>query len=246
MTLFNLNTSPRDRLLFLQETHCIESRRAFAAICGLSVHTIKGILKRDRIGSKSAARIARAFSLNYRWVRYGEEPMSWGTLEGKGTVRLPGLKPAQRKQTAVVTSEITNEARDYISVSTVRPDLAADGRVRPEQGGVPQKYAFRAAWLNHIISDPQKAILMDVDGDSMSPTLQDKDTVLIDLSRKEIVAEGIYAVAVANVIQLKRLSILPGGQIRVIADNPAYHSYTASAGDLHVIGRMIWFGRAIA
>jgi phage repressor protein C with HTH and peptisase S24 domain len=230
----------------LQETHYFESRRAFAAACGISVHTIKGILKRDKIGSKSAAKIAQTFGLNYRWVRYGEEPMSRKESERESGFGFPAMKAVQREQTALVLTAISEKEREYIFVPKVRPELAADGGVRPEKAGIPQKYAFHAAWLNRVSSDPHNAILMDVDGDSMSPTLQDKDTVLIDLSRKEIVAEGIYAMAVANVIQLKRLSILPGGQIRVIADNPAYHSYTASAADLHVIGRMIWFGRAIA
>jgi len=78
----------------------------------------------------------------------------------------------------------------------------------------------------------------------MAPTLLDKDTVLIDLNRTDLREGRIYAIAVGDVVQIKRLQLLAGGRIKVISDNPAYHTYEVRADEIRIIGRMVWFARS--
>ena len=105
-------------------------------------------------------------------------------------------------------------------------------------------YAFRTEWLKSVAWG--KTILLDVDGDSMAPTPLNGDTVLIDLGRTELREGRIYAIAVGDVVQVKRLQLVTGPRIRVIADNPQYHTYESAPNEVKIIGQMIWSARTWA
>ena len=62
---------------------------------------------------------------------------------------------------------------------------------------------------------------IQVDGDSMEPTLKNGDFVLIDESAKNGV-NGIYAVQYAGQILIKRLQFKMDGTIVIISDNTKY------------------------
>jgi len=105
-------------------------------------------------------------------------------------------------------------------------------------------YAFRRDWLARK-GNPENMRLVTVYGDSMSPTLEDGDIVLVDLSRRRIVPGGIYAIRIEDGLMVKRLHPLPGGRIRIISDNPSYAPIEVDPGreDFEVIGKVLWAGR---
>ena len=80
-------------------------------------------------------------------------------------------------------------------------------------------YAFRKDWLKRIATGPDQVVLMKVQGNSMAPTIMDKDTVLIDIGRTRIIEGQIYAMRLDSTIMIKRLTHRPGGIINVISDN---------------------------
>lgn len=83
-------------------------------------------------------------------------------------------------------------------------------------------------------------------GDSMTPTLLDGDIVLIDTSQRRIDQQDrIWALSYGDLGMIKRVRRLPGGNYRVMSDNPAVSPIEATDEEMHVVGRVIWIGRTM-
>lgn len=86
-------------------------------------------------------------------------------------------------------------------------------------------------------------------GDSMSPTIEDGDSLLIDMSKKEIYDGKLYCVRINGQLYAKRLQLIPPCKIKVISDNkdkydPFYVNTTDELTyDFCVIGEIRWWGR---
>lgn len=135
---------------------------------------------------------------------------------------------------------------DYALIPKVKAKLGAGSSLVTdgEQAGL---YAFRKDFLRRIGLDGNGELaLFDVMGDSMAPTIQHMDTVLV--SRKEIdPASGqIYAIRVDDELLVKRILREPGKLI-VKSDNPAYGTFEINLAEpsasVEIIGRVRWQGR---
>lgn len=69
--------------------------------------------------------------------------------------------------------------------------------------------------------NPNKIKLIQVSGDSMMPTLNDGDFVLID-ETKNFGIDGVYAIQLHSQILIKRLKFNLDGTICIISDNKEY------------------------
>ncbi|MNE92257.1 HTH-type transcriptional regulator PrtR [compost metagenome] len=58
-------------------------------------------------------------------------------------------------------------------------------------------------------------------GDSMLPTIKDKDTVYVDLERTTVRDGKVFAICHGGLFKFKRLYNLPLGGIRIVSDNAA-------------------------
>ena len=80
-------------------------------------------------------------------------------------------------------------------------------------------------------------------GNSMQPVIDDRDLLLVDLSNKDFIDEGIYVVRLENTLLVKRLQKIPNG-IVLISDNPQYekiilNSDNFNENDAAIIGKVI-------
>lgn len=85
-------------------------------------------------------------------------------------------------------------------------------------------------------------------GDSMLPTIEGGDSLLIDHSKKEIYDGKIYCVRIENQLYAKRLQKIPPNTIVVVSDNSKYRSFEIDLSkccdyDFEVIGEVCWWGR---
>lgn len=97
---------------------------------------------------------------------------------------------------------------------------------------------FRKDWIDQAKSNPKKAIMTTVHGDSMEPVIMDGDIIMVDTGQKRIFDGYIYALAVGVSIVIKRLYFKPNGLVRVRSDNPEYEPYESAPDDLRVIGEV--------
>ena len=125
---------------------------------------------------------------------------------------------------------------------------AGPGAVVTEELGKPY-FAFDERWLKALTgSQPAQLSIVKVEGDSMAPTLNAGDDILVDLGdSSERLRDGIYVLRIDDAVVVKRLALNPTGRrITVQSDNPAYPDWPdCSLGDIKPIGRVIWSGRRI-
>ncbi len=96
---------------------------------------------------------------------------------------------------------------------------------------------------------PGKTEMIFASGDSMYPTIEGGDSLLIDTSKKEIYDGRIYCVRVEGQLYAKRLQKIPPNKIKVISDNEKkydafYVDFSKDINfDFEVIGEIRWWGR---
>ncbi|WP_282093075.1 S24 family peptidase [Epibacterium ulvae] len=93
---------------------------------------------------------------------------------------------------------------------------------------------------------PENMIIVDAKGDSMSPTMEERDLLMIDTSTADDpLFGGVYAFSFEDALFVKRLQKMPNG-ILATSDNKEYERFTIPAADLgkfNLIGRVVWIGR---
>jgi hypothetical protein len=109
---------------------------------------------------------------------------------------------------------------------------------------------FDPAWLNRLTAAGSEDLnLVQVEGDSMAPTLLPGDDILVDRSDGEArVRDGIYVLRIEDSLLVKRLTMHPvSRRVTVQSDNPAYADWPdLTLTDINLIGRVIWTGRRVA
>jgi phage repressor protein C with HTH and peptisase S24 domain len=84
----------------------------------------------------------------------------------------------------------------------------------------------------------EKLKIIEVDGDSMTPTLISGDRVIIDESKNNYI-DGIYAILLNNQVLIKRLQFKMNGDIKIISDNKNYDSQTYSEAENQIPFKII-------
>lgn len=107
--------------------------------------------------------------------------------------------------------------------------------------------AFDLALLRSITrAPPHRLRLARGVGDSMTPTLQSSDRVMIDTTQNMLkLDDRIYAISRFGAGSIKRLRTIGPGRILVKSDNPTVDDIEVDAQDLVIHGRVIWFARDV-
>ena len=110
-------------------------------------------------------------------------------------------------------------------------------------------FAFDERWLKALTpSAPANLSIVRVEGDSMAPTLNAGDDILVDLGdAADRLRDGIYVLRIDDALVVKRLALNPlGRRVTVQSDNPAYSDWPdCRLDEINCIGRVIWSGRRI-
>lgn len=98
-------------------------------------------------------------------------------------------------------------------------------------------------WLrrNCTFTSPENLSLVTGQGDSMRPTFEDGDALLVDRGVRECRVDGLYCLALNDELYIKRLQRRPDGSVMMISDNRAYEPYQISQGKdrVDVLGRVV-------
>ena len=193
---------------------------------GLGETFVRDLLKRGRAPSPDAlARLARALDTTV------------GYLTGETSDPADGAPAPAPPDYPVIT----------VPEYDVR--LSAGGGAlieRENQSGV---WQFSRAYLvDELRLRPQDLAIVEVQGDSMEPTLRTGDRVLIDHSSRNPALPGVYAIWDSSATVVKRLEKVPGAdppEVVLISDNKAHGEYRVPADLVNVIGRVVWFARRL-
>ena len=106
---------------------------------------------------------------------------------------------------------------------------------------------FDQQWLSRITDSPPNLLFVARGiGDSMFPTLQDADVLIVDRGQARISqADRIWALIYGDMGMIKRVRGLGKGRFLIMSDNPNIPDFEAVEDELRVIGRVAWAGRKI-
>lgn len=96
-----------------------------------------------------------------------------------------------------------------------------------------------AKFRDFSTTKPENAYMFQVDGDSMTPTINTGDWAIADMSQNYISSDGLYLIRTASGLMVKRIQ---SGLNNIIirSDNPAYGEINANVGEIAVLGRVIY------
>jgi len=200
-----------------------ESTNRFAKKCGIGESLVRKYLNGSLPGIDKALAMARASGVSLDWL-----------VSGEGSMR---------------ADEKADEASlddEFAMVPGYNIQVAAGDGALPGPENATRKLAFRHKWLRYRGLKVKNLALVFAKGDSMEPTIDDNNTVMIDTSQKELRDGSIYVIRTNDHLIIKRIQTRLGSQVLLISDNKAYPPIEVSmdeVNDLEVIGRAVWIGK---
>jgi hypothetical protein len=103
---------------------------------------------------------------------------------------------------------------------------------------------FPKAWIETITSSPPALLTWGRGrGDSMMPTINDHDLVLLDRSQTTIrEQDAIWAFTEGDTGSIKRLR-LRNDRVTILSDNPSVPPDEVHVAEIRIVGRVIFIGR---
>ncbi|MGH8388190.1 MAG: S24 family peptidase [Pseudomonas sp.] len=169
--------------------------------------------------------------------------------QGKGL-----SEDARRRLLAAAES---NDGGGVLEVDYYRPGVVGDEvwiahyDVRAAMGGgqIPHDYP---ELLQDVRVSPQHLREMGVEfkehfhlkmvtgwGQSMAPTIKHRDPLLVDISIREFVGDGIYMFSWEGHLYIKRLQWIGDDQIKMISDNERHPPQTIRADETYIQARVL-------
>lgn len=168
-------------------------------------------------------------------------------ISGLNTLTEGAVYEARAKATGPkpVAGEPAFSADEYALIS--RYDVLAAAGAGALVAGEEEigKLAFRRDWLKQRGLSQKDLAVIQIRGDSMSPTLRDGALVLVDCRETRPKTDGIYVIRIDDHLVAKRLQIDIDGGIVICSDNPAYQPRPVTpdkVAHLHIVGRVVWGG----
>jgi len=200
------------------------AQKRIAEKIGRSPSYLNDILKGRTSGSLSVRQgIAEAVGMDYaEMLELGREALAAGA------------------ESSVVVCRDT----EFMTVPMVRARLSGGAGSFETEGEVVGYYAFRSDFLRRK-GAPESMVLFQVAGHSMSPVLENGDTVMVDQAQAEVISGHIYAVGIEDTVVVKRIEIEPGVMV-LKSENPDYGRHDVPLhehANVRVIGRVVWSAR---
>jgi len=202
------------------------SQGALAKLVGVKQPTIAE-LEAEGKGSSKASLIAKALGVNPIWLS-----------EGKGNKYDTSYSVQQDLP--------SHQNEDVIKI----PLLAAvgsmgNGNHNQDADFVLDALSITKTWLSKTfpsVMDTNKLRFIHAMGDSISPTFNDGDILLVDTGINDASIDSIYALEAHDRLFIKRVRRRLDGKFEISSDNPSVKTTDILNGDNEVLikGRVIW------
>lgn len=189
--------------------------------------------KTKSLKSKPAARMAERFNLNVAWV-----------AEGRGEMYRSIRDDADRNMRLEHVATSIPSKEDYATIPQLHANGSCGDGYLNDHVEVRGSMAFKRDWLARMSIDPEQAGVIYAKGDSMMPTINDGEVLLVDYRQKEPMSSRIYVLNTDGDLRVKRLFKRNGWLIT--SDNQDKLRYPDELIDsptgMVVVGRVVWRG----
>jgi phage repressor protein C with HTH and peptisase S24 domain len=189
-----------------------------ARAIGVSQATINRIVQGKTANSRLMPRIATKLGVPLPWL-----------LGMSDDMRLDLLPP--------------DNDDDAVEIDTIDLAYGMGGTFVDDTNVQVEKARFSRSWLR-LFTDTAPDHLFSTQGvgDSMYPTIHDRDVLIIDRSQRSLadqMSDKVWAVMFGEVGMIKRLRPMPDGTVKILSDNPSIPPEVATDGDLFIVGRVV-------
>ena len=88
---------------------------------------------------------------------------------------------------------------------------------------------------------PEALRILKVRGRSMEPELREGDRLVVDTARTAPALGELFVLWDGDGLVVKRVERAPeAARLRLVSANPDYPPYERDAGDVHIVGRVLW------
>ena len=180
---------------------------------------------------ETAKRYAKKFNVTPEWLL-------------DGNTETAKTKPSPKNGEMV---EVSNKGElQLIPEFNVHVSAGGGSAVNDEE--IVSRWPFNPDYINKFLGlEKAKLALVEVRGDSMEPTLNAGDRVLVNLSDTQISQAGIFVLFDGNGTVVKRVDKRIGDDLEVtlISDNPVHERYTVPTNQINIVGRVVWVARRL-
>lgn len=98
------------------------------------------------------------------------------------------------------------------------------------------------AYLREAVANPERAIVLGIQGDSMMPNYAPGDRVIIDLTEHELRADGVYLISDGysepQIKRLQRVMFTVPPRCKIISDNSSYEAQEVEVDGVKILGKV--------
>lgn len=191
---------------------------------------------------KSMSAIAREMGITPQAVRAYREGISIPSMD-----KLDGLAKATGKSSEWIHLGIgdkENHQTGIISVPLLEVSASAGTGFMNFSEQVVRRVDFYEDWLKQNVrySKGSNLDLISASGDSMEPTINSGDILLVDHGINEVLYDSIYVAMVNGELYVKRFQKTPSRSLLMISDNPKYRAFELKPeDDVRIIGRVVYY-----
>lgn len=264
--------NPHERLRAARKNAGFSSASEAATALGIPTGTYLGHENGSRgFDVESAKKYSRRFKVTLTWLLSGEGPMRF-TAENHHLAGLGNLEDELHRITGEEwegeqPDMPQDEASVFVEGATYRPRLPGgrpeiDVRVGAGEGSVGEmhvaiaaggtvtghkvmnEWVFPEAFYRHELhASANSIIFQQCIGDSMQPTLQPGDRVIVDTAQNRFGADAIYVFddgdGEPRVKRLAKVLFSDPEQVKIISDNPLNSPQTVELSRVRIIGRVV-------
>lgn len=217
-------------LKLLREARDIDQKQ-LAKLSGVPSGTISALEVRNSKKSDFAPQLAQALGVSLAELLGAEVPSGEGVVS---VAKATPLSPAPAPGELVVRVPLLSNAASMGTGTDVLHDDIVVGQIDLSE-----------VWVARRIkpTSPQALRFIHAYGDSMSPTFEDGDVLLVDTGMRDPRAiDGVYVMVANDRLYVKRVRQRLDGSVEISSDNATVKTVDVLGGGsaIDVLGRVVW------
>lgn len=218
------------------------SQSEVARAIGVRPQTIQQVETGETKRSRYLPDIADYLRVPFNWIVRGGPLPAELAMEGDRAVVQAETELASERSTELTPAAASSVTE--IPVMDARGSMG-HGVLAPEHDTILDFMRVSTAWLrrNLTVSQPRNLAVITAYGDSMSPTFNDGDILLVDRGIIDIKLDAVYVLERDGELYVKRVQRRLDGALIIKSDNPLYDQTvidSPEAAGLRVLGRVVW------
>lgn len=173
---------------------------------GFATSVISGYRRRETVPLEQCIKIAERTGVSLDWLILGKGEMKGGS----GAAEF--------------------DDADAVWVPLYDVEVSAGSGIEVYGERIIQRVPFAKSWLQGEGLHAGNLACLPVHGDSMEPTLQHGDIVLVNHEKTR--GDGVFVIRMGNALRVKRLQWLANGDLRISSDNSIYQTEQITPADL--------------